>query len=103
TSVSFALRNLLTLIGGTIMLFFVSPKLTGLVLLVVPLLLGPLFLFGRKVRKLTIVSQDRFANAVGFAGESVDAIETVQAFGRERSAIGRFGAAVEEAFGVSVV
>src|SRR5690606_16740969 len=61
------------------------------------------FLFGRQVRKLTVASQDRFANAVGFAGESVDAIETVQAFGREGSAIGRFGAAVEEAFGVSVV
>jgi ATP-binding cassette subfamily B protein len=46
----------------------VSPKLTGLVLLVVPLLLGPLFLFGRKVRRLTVASQDRFASAVGFAG-----------------------------------
>lgn len=102
TSVSYALRNLLTLIGGTVMLFFVSPKLTGLVMLVVPLLLGPLFLFGRRVRKLTVASQDRFASAVGFAGESVDAIETVQAFGRERSAIERFGAAVEDAFGVSL-
>ncbi|MDI1325500.1 MAG: ABC transporter transmembrane domain-containing protein [Brevundimonas sp.] len=102
TSVSFALRNLLTLIGGTILLFVVSPKLTGLVLLVVPLLLGPLFLFGRTVRKLTVASQDRFASAVGFAGESVDAIETVQAFGRERSAIARFGDAVETAFGISL-
>jgi ATP-binding cassette subfamily B protein len=102
TSVSFALRNLLTLIGGTILLFIVSPKLTGLVLLVVPLLLGPLFLFGRTVRKLTVASQDRFASAVGFAGESVDAIETVQAFGRERSAIARFGDAVEAAFGISL-
>jgi len=103
TSVSFALRNFLTLIGGTVLLFVVSPKLTGLVLLVVPVLLGPIFLFGRTVRKLTVASQDRFANAVGFAGESVDAIETVQAFGREASAIGRFGEAVEEAFGVSLV
>ena len=102
TSVSYALRNLLTLIGGTAMLFFVSPKLTGLVMLVVPVLLGPLFLFGRRVRKLTVASQDRFASAVGFAGESVDAIETVQAFGREKSAIERFGAAVEDAFGVSL-
>jgi ATP-binding cassette subfamily B protein len=103
TSVSYALRNFLTLIGGTILLFIVSPKLTGLVLLVVPLLLGPLFLFGRQVRKLTVASQDRFASAVGFAGESVDAIETVQAFGREKSAIARFGEAVEAAFGVSLV
>jgi ATP-binding cassette, subfamily B, bacterial len=103
TSVSFALRNFLTMIGGIVLLFIVSPKLTGLVLLVVPVLLGPIFLFGRTVRKLTVASQDRFANAVGFAGESVDAIETVQAFGREASAIARFGAAVEAAFGVSLV
>jgi ATP-binding cassette subfamily B protein len=103
TSVSYALRNFLTLIGGTVLLFVVSPKLTGLVLMIVPLLLGPIFLFGRRVRKLTVASQDRFANAVGFAGESVDAIETVQAFGREASAIDRFALAVEDAFGVSLV
>ena len=103
TSVSFALRNLLTLIGGVGMLLVVSPKLTGLVLLVVPLLLGPIFLFGRRVRKLTVATQDRFAGAVGFAGESVDAIETVQAFGREASATDKFGRVVEEAFGVSLV
>ncbi|HEX8471519.1 MAG TPA: ABC transporter transmembrane domain-containing protein [Brevundimonas sp.] len=103
TSVSFALRNFLTLLGGIGMLFIVSPKLTGLVLLIAPVLLGPVFLFGRQVRKLTVRSQDQFANAVGFAGESVDAIETVQAFGRVNSAIARFGAAVESAFGVSLI
>ncbi|MCA0367474.1 MAG: ATP-binding cassette domain-containing protein [Proteobacteria bacterium] len=102
TSVSYALRNFLTLIGGVILLFFVSPKLTGFVLLIVPFLLGPVFIFGRTVRKLTVASQDRFANAVGFAGESVDAIETVQAFGREGSTIARFGAAVEDAFSASL-
>ncbi|MBB4083497.1 ABC transporter transmembrane domain-containing protein [Brevundimonas lenta] len=103
TSVSFALRNFLTLVGGVILLFVVSPKLTALVLLVVPLLLGPIFLFGRTVRKLTVTTQDKFANAVGFAGESVDAIETVQAFGRVRSAVTRFGEAVESAFESSLV
>ena len=103
TSISYALRNFLTLIGGVALLFFVSPKLTGFVLLIVPFLLGPIFIFGRKVRKLTVTSQDRFANAVGFAGESVDAIETVQAFGREKSAIARFGAAVEDAFSASLI
>lgn len=102
TSVSYALRNFLTLIGGVALLLFVSPKLTGFVLLIVPLLIAPLFLFGRIVRRLTVQSQDTFAGAVGFAGESVDAIETVQAFGREKSAVGRFGAAVEEAFAVSL-
>jgi len=103
TSVSYALRNFLTLIGATVLLFIVSPKLTGLVLLTVPLLILPLFVFGRRVRKLTVLSQDRFASAVGYAGESVDAIETVQAFGRVQGTVQRFGQAVEEAFGVSLV
>ena len=103
TSVSYAIRNALTLVGGTILLFIVSPKLTAFVLLIVPVLIVPLFVFGRTVRKLTVRSQDRFAGAVGFAGESVDAIETVQAFGREASSIARFGQAVEEAFGVSLI
>jgi len=102
TSVSYALRNLLTLVGCVILLFIVSPKLTGLVVLIVPVLIVPLFVFGRTVRKLTVRSQDQFAEAVGFAGESVDAIETVQAFGREPSAIQRFSQAVEAAFAVSL-
>jgi ATP-binding cassette, subfamily B, bacterial len=102
TSISYALRNVLTLIGATILLLIVSPKLTGMVMLITPLLIGPLFLFGRKVRTLTVESQDRFAGAVGFAGESVDAIETVQAFGREPAARARFDAAVEAAFAASL-
>ncbi|MFT4954977.1 MAG: ATP-binding cassette subfamily B protein [Brevundimonas sp.] len=102
TAVSYALRNLLTLIGATILLFIVSPKLTGMVMLATPLLIAPLFLFGRKVRSLTVESQDRFAGAVGFAGESVDAIETVQAFGREATARSRFDGAVEAAFAASL-
>ncbi|TAJ71048.1 MAG: ATP-binding cassette domain-containing protein [Phenylobacterium sp.] len=98
TSVSVALRNLLTLIGALILLMFVSPHLTSLVLLTFPFVLAPLFLFGRRVRKLTASAQDRFADAVGSAGESLDALETVQAFGRERAAADRFGGAVEQAF-----
>ena len=98
TTVSVALRNLLTLIGALILLVFVSPHLTGLVLLTFPFVIAPLFLFGRRVRKLTASAQDRFADAVGSAGESLDALETVQAFGRERAAAGRFGDAVEQAF-----
>ncbi len=49
----------------------------------VPVVLAPIFLIGRRVRKLTTSAQDRFADAVGYAGESLDALETVQAFGRE--------------------
>lgn len=102
TSISFALRNLLTLIGALVLLVIVSPQLTGLVLLVFPVVLAPLFLFGRQVRKLTTSAQDKFAAAVGFAGESLDALETVQAFGRERTAAERFGAAVEDSFATSL-
>ena len=102
TSISVALRNLLILVGALILLVFVSPHLTGLVLLTFPFVLAPLFLFGRRVRKLTSSAQDRFADAVGSAGESLDALETVQAFGRERAAADRFGAAVETAFGAQM-
>jgi ATP-binding cassette subfamily B protein len=102
TSISYALRNLLTLVGALILLVVVSPQLTGLVLLVFPVVLAPLFVFGRRVRKLTTTAQDKFAAAVGFAGESLDALETVQAFGRERTAATRFGDAVEDSFTTSL-
>ncbi|HEY0053556.1 MAG TPA: ABC transporter transmembrane domain-containing protein, partial [Caulobacteraceae bacterium] len=102
TSVSVALRNSLTLVGSLVLLFVVSPKLTLLVLAVFPFVLAPMFLFARLVRKLTVKTQDEFAAAVGYAGESLDALETVQAFSREQSAIGRFHEAVERAFAVSV-
>ncbi|MBL8770947.1 MAG: ATP-binding cassette domain-containing protein [Phenylobacterium sp.] len=98
TSVSVALRNFLILVGALVWLVFVSPHLTGLVLLTFPFVIAPLFIFGRRVRRLTTDAQDRFADAVGSAGESLDALETVQAFGRERAAADRFGAAVENAF-----
>ena len=98
TSISVAIRNLLILVGALVLLVFVSPQLTGLVLLTFPFVIAPLFLFGRRVRKLTSSAQDRFADAVGSAGESLDALETVQAFGRERAAADRFGNAVETAF-----
>ncbi|MFN5614747.1 MAG: ABC transporter transmembrane domain-containing protein [Brevundimonas sp.] len=101
-SVSFALRNLITMIGAVILLFFVNPKLTLFISVLAPATILPLFLFGRVVRRLTVASQDRFAGAVGLAGESVDAIETVQAFGREPSVIARFGASVEQAFAASL-
>lgn len=102
SAASIALRNLLSLIGGLGLLFFVSPKLTGLIVLLVPLVLVPLFLIGRRVRVLSVSAQDRFAEAVGFAGESLDAIDTVQAFGREKSASSRFAEAVTMAFRASL-
>ncbi|MGE5502721.1 MAG: ABC transporter transmembrane domain-containing protein [Ignavibacteriales bacterium] len=102
SSASVALRNLLTMIGGIAMLAVVSPRLTGFVLLLVPLVLLPLFVIGRQVRRLSAGAQDRFAEAVAYAGESLDALDTVQAFGREASAERRFGEAVEAAFNASM-
>ncbi|MFN3230329.1 MAG: ABC transporter transmembrane domain-containing protein, partial [Asticcacaulis sp.] len=103
TSISLALRNALSLVGGLAMLLVVSPGLTGLVLLIFPVVLLPLFIFGRQVGKLTTKTQDRFAEAVGAAGENLDALETVQAFGREALASQRFAEAVNLAFKTSVV
>jgi ATP-binding cassette subfamily B protein len=99
---SIALRNFLMLIGATIMLFVVSPRLTLGVLLIGPLVLAPLFLFGRRVRKLSAEAQDRLAEAVGMAGESLGALDTVQAFGREAGVASRFAAALDLAFATSL-
>ena len=102
SSASIALRNLLSLIGALALLFVVSPKLAGLIILLVPMVVAPMFLFGRRVRKLSASAQDRFADAVGFAGESLDALDTVQAFGREKSAGLRFAHSVDIAFKASL-
>ena len=102
SSVSIALRNVLTLIGALVLLLFVSPKLTVGVLLMVPVVIAPLFIVGRKVRRLSATAQDRFADAVAYAAENLDQLDTVQAFGREKSAAARFGESVETAFAASV-
>jgi ATP-binding cassette subfamily B protein len=98
SNASVALRNLLTVLGALILLFVVSPKLTLCVLLIIPAAILPLLLFGRRVRRLSVQAQDRFADAVGFAGESLDQLDTVQAFGQEASGAKRFAGAVDNAF-----
>jgi ATP-binding cassette subfamily B protein len=98
SSVSVALRNLLLFIGGSVMLLITSPKLTGLVFLVVPLVVVPIVLFGRKVRHLSRSSQDRVAEMASFAEETLQAVRTVQAFCHEPIDRQRFGALVESAF-----
>jgi len=102
TSISVSLRNILMLVGGLSYMVVVSPRLTGLVLITFPVVIAPLFLFGRQVRKLTASTQDQFAAAIGSAGETLDALEVVQAFGREASGAARFGAAVENSFRTSL-
>jgi ATP-binding cassette subfamily B protein len=99
---SIALRNLLMFVAALAALLYVTPQYTLYVVGLVPLVLVPLYLFGSHVRRLSMAAQDRFADAVGFAGESLDALETVQAFGRETSVAKRFGAAVDTAFKASM-
>ncbi len=99
---SIALRNLLMFVVSLGALVVIAPQYFLYVLGLVPLVLVPLYLFGSRVRRLSMAAQDRFADAVGFAGESLDALETVQAFGRETSVAERFGRAVETAFKASM-
>ncbi|MGA9659223.1 MAG: ABC transporter transmembrane domain-containing protein, partial [Asticcacaulis sp.] len=102
SSISIALRNALGFVGGLILLMFVSPKLTLIVLAIFPFVLVPLITFGRSVGKLTRKTQDNFAGAVGLASESLDALETVQAFVRETSTQTRFEDSVEIAYQTSL-
>jgi ATP-binding cassette subfamily B protein len=101
-TISVALRNALTVVAALTVLVIVSPSLTGFVVLVAALILIPLFIVGRQVRRLSVKAQARFADAVGYAGETLDALDTVQAFGREASVTARFRAAVEAAFRASL-
>lgn len=102
SSISIALRNLLTFVVGLIMMSIVSPKLTFFVFCTFPFVLIPLITFGRQVGKATRDTQDSFARAVGFAGESLDALETVQAFVREAFTRKRFDQGVEDTYRMSV-
>jgi ATP-binding cassette subfamily B protein len=98
SSVSVALRNLLMLAGGLALLFVTSPKLTGLVLVGVPLVLVPILWLGRRVRGLSRESQDRIAESSAEASESLLAAQTVQAYTHEAASRASFGALTELAF-----
>jgi ABC transporter fused permease/ATP-binding protein len=99
---SMALRNILTLFGGIAMLLVVSPRLTGTVLLVVPALVISANVWGRVIRKLARQAQDQLAQASGQLSESLAAVDTVQSFTREGHESGRYGEAIERAFGLFV-
>lgn len=102
TSVSIAMRNALMLVGGSVLLLITSPKLTGIVFLVVPVVLVPILIFGRRVRRLSRASQDRVADVGSYVDETLSSIRTVQAFAHEGHDSRRFGERVEEAFGTAV-
>jgi ATP-binding cassette, subfamily B, bacterial len=97
-SVSIALRNILMFIGATAMMVFTSPRLSGFVLLAIPLIVIPLVAFGRWVRRLSRNAQDTLADASAYASELVGAMRTVQAYTSEQLADARFGRAVEQSY-----
>ena len=98
TSVSMALRNALLGTGALVMLMLTSWKLTVLVLLTVPVVIVPILLFGRRVRKLARASQDRVADVGAYVDETLHEIRTVQAYGHEETDRNRFGQRIEAAF-----
>lgn len=98
TSVSVALRNSFLGVGGIAYLLYLSPKLTGLMALVIPLTIVPIILLGRRVQNLSRRSQDRVADVGAIVVETLGAIRIVQAFVQERRESARFTAAVNAAF-----
>ncbi|WP_296743390.1 ABC transporter transmembrane domain-containing protein [Mesorhizobium sp.] len=95
---SVALRNLILGLGAVAMMVFTSPKLSGLVLAAIPLIVLPLVAFGRSVRRKSRMAQDTLAEATAYASEQIGAVRTLQAFTNEKLVTGRFSAAVEAAF-----
>src|SRR4051812_49092869 len=97
-SVSVALRNVMLFVGATTMMLITSPRLSGFVLLAIPIIVIPLVAFGRWVRRLSRGAQDTLAGASAYASELVGAIRTVQAYTNETLANSRFGGEVEQAY-----
>jgi len=98
STVSIALRNAFTLVGAGTLLVWTSPGLAGLVLFAIPLIIGPLLLFGRWVRQLSRRSQDTLADTNVFASEALSFVQTVQAFNHEAADRRRYRGVVEVAF-----
>ncbi len=98
SSASMAVRNLLLLVGGFVMLALTSGKLTLLVLLGVPAVVMPIILFGRRVRRLARASQERIGDVGAYLDEALHEIRTVQAYGHEEEDRHHFFTRVESAF-----
>ncbi|MEC7541748.1 MAG: ATP-binding cassette domain-containing protein, partial [SAR324 cluster bacterium] len=95
---SIALRNGLMLIGGIGWLFWINPKLTATVLAVVPVVVVPIIIFGRRVRRLSRSSQDRVATVGAFVGEALQNIKIVQGFNHQAEDVRQFNGHAENAF-----
>jgi ATP-binding cassette subfamily B protein len=103
SSVSVALRNLVLFLGASIMMVVTSPRLSGFVLAAIPLIVLPLYGFGRAVRQRSRLAQDALADASAYVSELISAVRILQAFTNEIMAIGRFRQAVERAYGAAVL
>ncbi|MGA7712125.1 MAG: ABC transporter transmembrane domain-containing protein [Rhizomicrobium sp.] len=102
SSASLALRNLVMFVGGLILMFVTSSKLTLLVVAAVLLIMVPLIVFGRWVRRLSRKSQDKIADSSARASETLNAVPTVQAFTREDHERRRYGSTVEDSFVIAI-
>ena len=98
SSASWLLRNMLMMSGGLAMMLWTSPKLTGLVLLIVPLILGPILILGRRLRGLSRKNQDWIAASSAKASEGLLSVQTVQAFTHEIRTALEFSEVIERAF-----
>ncbi len=98
SSVSVALRHFLTLAGGLVLLALTSAKLAGIVLLLVPAIVVPIIVLGRRLRRLSRENQDWIANSSGKATEALGAVQTVQSFTHEAATRAEFGAVTEHSF-----
>jgi ATP-binding cassette subfamily B protein len=101
SSISFALRNLIMMLGGIIWLFITNAKLTALVMICVPLVVIPILIYGRRVRYLSRQSQDKIAAVGAYVGEVLGQIKTVQAYNHQSIDQRIFHEQVEEAFVVA--
>src|SRR6201986_456151 len=102
STVSVALRNMVTLTGAFILMFVTSPKLAALVIAAVFVVLIPLIFFGRWVRTLSRKSQDRIADTSARASETLHAVQTVQAFTHESFERAQFSRVVESSFEIAI-
>lgn len=98
TTISQALRNVVIFAGAVAMMIVTSPRLSLLVLIAIPMIVLPLFAYGRAVRSLSRQAQDSLAHASAYASESLSQVRVLQAFTHERAASARFASAVERAF-----
>ncbi len=98
STISVALRNILMGFGGLIYLFALAPRLTAMLLIVIPVVVVPIVFIGRKVRTVSRWSQDRLAEVGAMVDETLGAMKIVQAFGQEEREAARFGKAVDTVF-----